>query len=213
MRSITTVQRSTSFIRTRHLNRSMSREPEKRSSWLAGSNQNHFITFRPSRFSLLRRVTKFFWRKTSLYGLSTPATGSRTVTRRANGLLKRLVMSARSQGLPVSIFRPGRIMGHSVTEVTNLTDFSSRFIKGCIQLGLIPDWHGAVYHCARTHWERRFTFTTLSLLVGAIWLPGSGLTVTRFSRRRMRTGARGSNARSIMLASSAADSSASGFRK
>ena len=57
-------------------------------------------------------------------------------------------------------------MGHSVTGITNVTDFSSRFIKGCIQLGLIPDWHGAInfvtvdyvtqalaHHCARTHWE------------------------------------------------------------
>jgi thioester reductase-like protein len=35
-------------------------------------------------------------------------------------------------------------VGHSVTGVTNLSDFSSRFIKGCIQLGLIPDWQGAV---------------------------------------------------------------------
>ncbi|HKR14506.1 MAG TPA: thioester reductase domain-containing protein [Pyrinomonadaceae bacterium] len=57
---------------------------------------------------------------------------------------ERLVMMARSRGLPVNIYRPGRIAGNSRTGVSNLSDFTSRFIKGCIQLGAIPDWNGAV---------------------------------------------------------------------
>jgi amino acid adenylation domain-containing protein/thioester reductase-like protein len=57
---------------------------------------------------------------------------------------ERLVMIARSRGLPVNIYRPGRITGHSATGVANLNDLSCRFIKGCIQLGAIPDWDGEV---------------------------------------------------------------------
>jgi thioester reductase-like protein len=57
---------------------------------------------------------------------------------------ERLVMMARSRGLPVSIYRPGRITGHSQTGVSSLSDFSFRFIKGCIQIGSVPDWDGEV---------------------------------------------------------------------
>lgn len=52
---------------------------------------------------------------------------------------EKLVWVAKSRGMPISIYRPGFIMGHSQTGVNNLNDFTSRMIKGCIQLGYFPD--------------------------------------------------------------------------
>ncbi len=53
---------------------------------------------------------------------------------------ERLVMAARARGLPVCIYRPARITGHSQTGLSHTSDFLCRFIKGCIQLGTMPDW-------------------------------------------------------------------------
>ena len=52
---------------------------------------------------------------------------------------ERLVTIARSRGLPVCIFRPGTITGHSQTGDVNLTDYLWLQIKSCLQLGAIPD--------------------------------------------------------------------------
>lgn len=52
---------------------------------------------------------------------------------------EKLVWIAKSRGVPVSIFRPGFIMGHSRTGIGNTDDFVSRMIKGCIQLGCFPN--------------------------------------------------------------------------
>jgi amino acid adenylation domain-containing protein/thioester reductase-like protein len=50
-----------------------------------------------------------------------------------------LVQIARSRGAPVTIYRPGFIMGHTRTGVTNLNDFVSKMIKGCVQMGWFPE--------------------------------------------------------------------------
>lgn len=50
-----------------------------------------------------------------------------------------LVMSAGKRGVPVVIYRPGRISGHSLSGVCNTADLSSSLLKGCIQLGYAPD--------------------------------------------------------------------------
>lgn len=52
---------------------------------------------------------------------------------------EKLVTIARDRGLPISIYRPGRISGHSKTGVCNSNDHTYRIIKGCIQLGTIPN--------------------------------------------------------------------------
>lgn len=52
---------------------------------------------------------------------------------------EKLVTIARSRGLPISIYRPGRISGSSKTGVCNTNDHTFRTIKGCIQLGKVPD--------------------------------------------------------------------------
>lgn len=52
---------------------------------------------------------------------------------------EKLVAIARERGLPVCIYRPGRISGHSQTGVCNTGDHTYRMIKGCIQLGSVPN--------------------------------------------------------------------------
>ncbi len=52
---------------------------------------------------------------------------------------EKLVMMARDRGLPVCIYRPPFISGHSQTGVWNTDDIICRLIKGCIQMGSIAD--------------------------------------------------------------------------
>jgi len=52
---------------------------------------------------------------------------------------EKLVWKAQERGLPATIFRPGFIMGHSRTGVTNASDFACRMIKSCIELRTFPD--------------------------------------------------------------------------
>lgn len=49
------------------------------------------------------------------------------------------VWEAAARGVAVSVYRPGFIMGDSRTGVGNADDFVARFIRGCIQLGAVPD--------------------------------------------------------------------------
>jgi L-aminoadipate-semialdehyde dehydrogenase len=53
-------------------------------------------------------------------------------------------MAAGERGLSGWIVRPGYVLGHSVTAVTNTDDFIWRMVKGCLQLGLIPDINNTV---------------------------------------------------------------------
>ncbi len=53
---------------------------------------------------------------------------------------EKLVTLARERDLPVCIYRPGIITGHSETGVCSTKDSLSIMIKGCIQLGIVPDW-------------------------------------------------------------------------
>ena len=52
---------------------------------------------------------------------------------------EKLVTIARDRGLPVSIYRPPLIAGDSQTGIWNTDDFTCRFLKGCIQMGSMPD--------------------------------------------------------------------------
>jgi len=53
-------------------------------------------------------------------------------------------MGAGHRGLAVAIVRPGYVMGDSRSAVTNTDDFIWRLVKGCIQLGLVPDINNTV---------------------------------------------------------------------
>jgi thioester reductase-like protein len=45
----------------------------------------------------------------------------------------------RQGDLPVDVYRPGRVLGDSRTGACLTTHFTTRVIKGCVQLGLAPD--------------------------------------------------------------------------
>jgi thioester reductase-like protein len=57
---------------------------------------------------------------------------------------EKLVTIARSRGLPVAVYRPGLITGHSATGAWNTDDFMSRLIKSWVELGSAPDLDGAL---------------------------------------------------------------------
>ncbi|MEH2375580.1 non-ribosomal peptide synthetase family protein [Nostoc sp.] len=52
---------------------------------------------------------------------------------------EKLVQTAAERGIPISIYRPSRISGHSKTGVFNSNDFLYKLIIGCVQLGSAPD--------------------------------------------------------------------------
>lgn len=52
---------------------------------------------------------------------------------------EKLVKIAGERGLPISIYRPPLIAGHSKTGVSNTDDFICLMLKGCIQMGSFPD--------------------------------------------------------------------------
>jgi thioester reductase-like protein len=54
-------------------------------------------------------------------------------------IAERELMAARARGLPVNLFRLGRITGHSRTGDCESGSFTTRLIKGCAQLGKSPE--------------------------------------------------------------------------
>ncbi|MDF5725254.1 MAG: thioester reductase domain-containing protein [Rhizonema sp. PD37] len=52
---------------------------------------------------------------------------------------EKLVKIAGERGLPVTIYRPPLISGHSQTGVTNTDDFTCLMTKGCVEMGYFPD--------------------------------------------------------------------------
>ncbi|KAJ1772298.1 large subunit of alpha-aminoadipate reductase [Coemansia sp. RSA 1843] len=60
---------------------------------------------------------------------------------------EKLLVAARAQGLPVTIVRPGYVLGHSQTGATNTDDFIWRLLKGCIELGQSPVMNNVVNVC------------------------------------------------------------------
>jgi thioester reductase-like protein len=51
---------------------------------------------------------------------------------------ERILQLARERGAPITIYRPGRLTGHSQTGAWRTNDLLCRQIKGCIQLGGVP---------------------------------------------------------------------------
>jgi thioester reductase-like protein len=54
-------------------------------------------------------------------------------------IAEQLVMMAHLRGLPVSIYRPSNIMGHSKMGTCPTGGFLPRMINGCIQMGIVPE--------------------------------------------------------------------------
>ncbi|KAF9561023.1 hypothetical protein EC968_005932 [Mortierella alpina] len=57
---------------------------------------------------------------------------------------EKLVMAANKNGLPATIIRPGYIVGHTRTGVTNTGDIIWRLIKGCVEIGSAPNMNAPV---------------------------------------------------------------------
>lgn len=53
---------------------------------------------------------------------------------------EKLLAIAKTRGIPSAVYRPAWIEGHSQTGICNRSDFFRSLIKGCIQLGVAPDW-------------------------------------------------------------------------
>jgi thioester reductase-like protein/amino acid adenylation domain-containing protein len=51
---------------------------------------------------------------------------------------EKLMMAARSRGIPTSIYRPSMVVGHSQTGASQSNDLVCRLIKGLVQLGSAP---------------------------------------------------------------------------
>ncbi|KAJ2320716.1 large subunit of alpha-aminoadipate reductase [Coemansia sp. RSA 2610] len=60
---------------------------------------------------------------------------------------EKLLMHARQDGFPVTIVRPGYVLGHSLTGTTNTDDFIWRLVKGCVELGQSPVMNNPVNVC------------------------------------------------------------------
>ena len=52
---------------------------------------------------------------------------------------EKLAVRARERGIPVTIYRPGTITGHSRTGASSANSYLSTLIRGCIELGSAPD--------------------------------------------------------------------------
>lgn len=66
-----------------------------------------------------------------------PLTGGYGLTKWVS---ERLLAQLMQRGLPVHIYRSGYILGDSVQGVTNTNDALLLLLKGCIQMGVAPDW-------------------------------------------------------------------------
>jgi L-aminoadipate-semialdehyde dehydrogenase len=57
---------------------------------------------------------------------------------------EKVIMRAAERGLTGRTIRPSYIVGDSKTAVTNTDDFLWRLVKGCLQLGLMPDINNTI---------------------------------------------------------------------
>jgi thioester reductase-like protein len=65
--------------------------------------------------------------------------GLRTGYSQTKWVAEQLVRQAESRGLPVAIYRPGMITGHSESGVSNPDDLFSRMVGGCVQMGKVTE--------------------------------------------------------------------------
>ncbi|WRT68740.1 L-aminoadipate-semialdehyde dehydrogenase [Kwoniella shivajii] len=75
---------------------------------------------------------------------------------------EKIIMEAAKRGLSGWTVRPGYILGDSKTAVTNTDDFIWRMVKGCLQLGLIPDINNTLNVCPVDHVALLASLSTLS---------------------------------------------------
>ncbi len=57
---------------------------------------------------------------------------------RSKWVAENLLWTARDRGIPVAVYRPGRILGHQQTGICNTRDRLSLMLRGCLYLGCAP---------------------------------------------------------------------------
>ncbi|KDR72580.1 hypothetical protein GALMADRAFT_73591 [Galerina marginata CBS 339.88] len=77
---------------------------------------------------------------------------------------EKLLFEAGKRGLRGHIIRPGYVVGDSHTAVTNTDDFIWRMVKGCVQLGLVPDINNTVNMVPVDHVARCTSLAAVSPL-------------------------------------------------
>ncbi|KAF9482698.1 alpha-aminoadipate reductase Lys1p [Pholiota conissans] len=80
---------------------------------------------------------------------------------------EKLLFEAGKRGLRGHIVRPGYVVGDSRTAVTNTDDFIWRMVKGCIQLGLVPDINNTINMVPVDHVARCTTLAAVAPLPDA----------------------------------------------
>lgn len=93
-------------------------------------------------------------------------TGLTTGYGQSKWVAERLVMEAGRRGLAGGIVRPSYIVGDVESGVTNTDDFLWRLVKGCIQLGRVPDIFNTVNMVPVNHVARITTAVALSAKAG-----------------------------------------------
>ncbi|KAG9118694.1 large subunit of alpha-aminoadipate reductase [Ceratobasidium sp. 392] len=99
--------------------------------------------------------------------------GARTDLKTGYGQTKwvseKVLMEASRRGLPCRVVRPGYVVGDSKFAVTNTDDFTWRLVKGCVQLGLVPDMNNTINMVPVDHVATCVTLAALTpLSVSAI---------------------------------------------
>jgi len=85
----------------------------------------------------------------------------------AKWVSEKLLFEAGKRGLRGHILRPGYVVGDSETAVTNTDDFIWRLVKGCVQLGLVPDMNNAVNMVPVDHVARCAALAAIAPLADA----------------------------------------------
>jgi len=88
-------------------------------------------------------------------------TGLKTGYGQTKWVSEKLLMEAGRKGLAAVIVRPGYVVGDSDSAVTNTDDFVWRLVKGCIQLGLVPDMNNTINMVPVNHVARCSSLSTL----------------------------------------------------
>ncbi|PPQ87686.1 hypothetical protein CVT25_011453 [Psilocybe cyanescens] len=94
---------------------------------------------------------------------------------------EKLLFEAGKRGLRGHIVRPGYVVGDSRTAVTNTDDFIWRMVKGCVQLGLVPDINNSINMVPVDHVARCTSLAAISPL------PDAPLSVCHVTARPLPT--------------------------
>ncbi|KAK4690042.1 L-2-aminoadipate reductase, partial [Tremellales sp. Uapishka_1] len=94
--------------------------------------------------------------------LESARTGLGTGYSQSKWVAEKVIMEAGKKGLSGWVIRAGYVLGDSKSAVTNTDDFIWRLVKGCVQLGLIPDINNTLNVAPVDHVALLCSLSTLS---------------------------------------------------